>query len=126
MSLNFRGWCSGGNPMTSVGAYKFCTDFVKPQTEARQTLAQDLVGCTGFLVRVRPGVHQRSQGLVAGRIADRNLVVICRGTAFDSGETNTIRSRLLEPYSGEIGDAVRRDVLRRVSDFVQQLLFDGR
>src|SRR6185312_1784725 len=115
MRFDFERRFRRGNAVARVRAQKLRAYFVEAETQAAQPLAQNLIRGTSLLVGVGPSINQRSHGLVSGRVADRNLVVIGGGTALNACEAHSILSGLIKMYACEIGHAVRGNVLRGVS-----------
>src|SRR5205807_1044827 len=74
---------------------------------------------------IRPGVHKCAHSLVARRIADGNFQELGCRSALDSINANTVPPFVLETHGSEIRNAIRRNVLARITHLINQLFFDS-
>jgi hypothetical protein len=112
-----------GLPVTGIDAEELRVDLLELQAEPIEPLPHDPVRRLCLLQRLRPRVHQRADGLPSIHVSNRELQTRRTWTATNGADPHTIRPSIRQTNAGKIGHAIRRDVVPRIAQLVEQLLF---
>lgn len=115
---------AGKMPVGCVNTDELAEHDIEFEAEPIEPFAEYAVGGLGLLIGVRPGIYERTDGLPAMRVSDRNLIELGVRAALDAENADAVGAGVFKLNGRKIGDNIGRDVSLRVAHFVKKLFFD--
>src|SRR5215469_801197 len=113
-----------GRAEAGIYAENFGIDLFEAQAKLLQTGTHDAIGGVRLIERLRPRIDERAYRLPAVGVAQRELQIRRARAAANAGDADAVRAILGETDAGEISDAIRRDVILRITQLIEELLLD--
>src|SRR6185369_5489708 len=110
--------------MRRTHTHKLRQYLLKLKSKPLQPLPENSIRRLRFIVSIRPRVNQSPHRLETGRVTDRHLEKLRRRPPLDTKNTHAIASFVFELYRREVGNAIGRDVLVRITHLVNKLFLD--